>query len=125
MWIIRFHLLQPKHYNKISRIYKKYGFSPRSIPAIIFAKASILHHTQKTSWRTIGKQLGADHVNLYRFDVLARKSWMLREIFHIFWEARIALYIGDNKVIDRRDLNNSSIIYDLTKSEFESIFKWL
>jgi len=125
MWIIRFHLLEPKHYNKIGRIYKKYAFSPRSISWIVFAKSSLLHHTQKTSWRAIWKQFWVDHASLYRFDISARESWMLREIFHMFFESWVALYIGNKKTVSIQDLHNSDEIYDLTKEQFKSIFQWL
>jgi len=68
MWIIRFHLLQTKHYNKINRISKKYGFVTRKHSTLVFSKALVLHLTQKTSWRTLGREFGVDHILLYRFN---------------------------------------------------------
>jgi len=121
MWIIRFHLLGTKHYNKIQRICKKYGFSPRKASPIVFAKATVLHSTQKTSWRALGREFHIDHILLYRFYELSRESEMMREIFHVFLQSRSALYIGDTKSISIAHLDNSSEIYDLTKREFESM----
>jgi len=121
MWIIRFHLLETKHYNKISRIYKKYDFVPRKISSLVFAKACILHHTQKTSWRALGRQFWADHTALYRFDDFAMKSGMLWEIFHVFSGAKVALFIGNNKTVDIDTLGNSDEISVLTHNEFESM----
>mgnify|MGYP000574930995 CR=1 FL=1 len=121
MWIIRFHLLQSKHYNKINRICKKYGFVTRKHTPLVFSKALVLHITQKTSWRTLGREFGVDHILLYRFHDFASKSDMLREILHVFLESRSALNIGNTKQINSDTLNNSSEIYDLTKSRFESI----
>ncbi len=123
MWIIRFHLLESKHYNKMNRIYKKYGFLPRRASPVSFAKASLLHHTQKISWRAISRQVSVDHSSLYRFDEFAREHSMHREIFHVFLESKSALYIGKNRVIDMQTLDNSQQIYDLTKAELESILE--
>lgn len=53
MWILRYHLIQTKDYNKISRICKKYGFIPKQHSSIIYAKAVVKHATQKTSWRAL------------------------------------------------------------------------
>lgn len=122
MWIIRFHLLQTKHYNKINRICKKYGFSPRKTSCLVFAKASLLHITQKTSWRALGRKFGVDHILLYRFHETAQKSQLLEEIIHVFLESRTSLYIGNIRQIDITTLDNSSELYNLTKWEFESIF---
>lgn len=121
MWIIRFHLLQPKHYNKINRICKKYGFVTRKHTPLVFSKALLLHATQKTSWRSLGREFGLDHILLYRFHEFSSQSDMLREILHVFLESRSALYIGDIKQISIDTLNNSNELYDLTKSRFESI----
>lgn len=121
MWIIRFHLLQSKDYNKIQRICKKYGFVPRKTSQIVFAKASLLHHTQKKSWRSLASQFAIDHAALYRFDKFSKTSPMLEEIFHVFLDSKIALYIGDNKTIDTYTLNNSEDIYILTKKQFKSM----
>jgi hypothetical protein len=121
MWIIRFHLLQTKHYNKIARACKKHGFMPRKIAPTVFAKACLLHCTQKTSWRALGREFWVDHILLYRFHQLARGSDLLEEIIHTFLEWRIALYIGDIKEIDISTLDNSSEIFNLTKKQFESI----
>jgi len=97
MWIIRFHLLETKHYNKVTRIFKKYGFVPKKLSPIILSKACILHHTQRVSWRLLSRKFSVDHTTLYRFDGQAKNSDMLREIFHVFIDARVALYVGDFK----------------------------
>jgi len=121
MWIIRFHLLQTKHYNKINRIFKKYGFVPRKASALTFAKASLLHHTQKISWRSLARQFWVDHSALFRFDEYARENAMHKEIFHVFFVAQTCLFIGDNRVINIQTLDNNQEIYNLTKVELESI----
>lgn len=121
MWIIRFHLLQTKHYNKIHRICKKYGFITRKISPLVYSKALLLHTTQKTSWRTLGNQFWVDHILLYRFSDFSCRSDMYREILHVFLESRSALYIGDSRQVHIESLNNSSEIYNLTKREFESM----
>ena len=46
---------------------------------------------------------------------------MLEEILHVFLESRTALYIGDTKSIDIVTLDNSREIYDLTKTQLESM----
>ncbi len=117
MWILRFHLLQTKDYNKIARICKKYGFLPRQNSPIIFAKASIIHMTQKTSWRLIARELGVSHISLYNFHEQSQKTPLLEEIFHVFISRRIALYIGDMRHIARGYLDNNKEIIALTKKE--------
>ncbi len=123
MWILRFHLLQTKDYNKISRICKKYGFMPRQNSPIIFAKASIMHMTQKISWRTIAREFGVSYISLYNFHEQAQKTLMLEEIFHVFIDRRITLYIGDIKHIERGYLDNNEEILKLTKKELLSMLK--
>ncbi|MDA9129122.1 hypothetical protein N9J72_01430 [Candidatus Gracilibacteria bacterium] len=123
MWILRFHLLQTKDYNKIARICKKYGFSPRQHSPIVFAKGLIIHETQKKSWRMIGRELGVNHIGLYKFHELARNSECLREIFHVFIESRMALYVGDNKHVEKDFLDNSREVLELTCRELGSIVK--
>ena len=115
MWILRFHLLQTKDYNKIARICKKYGFLPRQHSPVIFAKALLLYATQKKSWRMIGRELGVNHIWLYKFYEFSKESDCLREIFHVFIDARIALYVGDKKHIEREFLDNSEEVLELTK----------
>jgi hypothetical protein len=121
MWIIRFHLLQTKHYNKITRTCKKHGFIPRKIAPTVFAKACLLHCTQKTSWRALGREFWVDHILLYRFYNSASNTGLLEEIIHIFFESHAALYIGDLKQINIGALDNSSEIYDLTMRQLSSI----
>lgn len=123
MWILRFHLLKPKDYNKVNRICHKYGFFPRKYACIIFAKASVKHITQKISWRTLAREFGIDHIQLYKFYENAQKSSMLSEIFHVFLESRSALYIGDIRHINNDFLDNNQDIIDLTQRTFESIVK--
>ncbi|MCD5375381.1 hypothetical protein LR010_02960 [Candidatus Gracilibacteria bacterium] len=121
MWIIRFHLLQTKHYNKIVRTCKRHGFFPRKIAPTVFAKACLLHCTQKTSWRALGREFHVDHILLYRFYTSASKTELLEEILHIFLESRIALNIGEAKQVNISQLDNSSEIYDLTMQQLPSI----
>ena len=100
---------------------KKHGFIPRKIAPVVFAKASLLHCTQKTSWRALGREFWVDHILLYRFYEHSRESKMLEEILHTFLNSKTALYIGDTKSIDITTLDNSQEIYDLTQKQFESM----
>ena len=121
MWILRFHLLKTKQYNKINRICKKYGFITRSHSSITYAKASVKHMTQKTSWRTLAREYGVDHNSLYKFHNLSKNTPMLEEILHVFSDARIALYIGDMKHIDTHYLDNAQEVLDLTNRRLKSM----
>lgn len=121
MWILRFHLLQPKDYNRVTRMCAKYGFISRSHSPLQYAKASIKYATQQTSWRTLSHEFHIDHAALARFYESAKKSGLLGEIFHIFVERKVALYIGTKSNILAGELDNSEEIYLLTRREMESM----
>ncbi len=125
MWILRFHLLQPKDYNKIDRICKKYGFVSRTHSPIIYSKASIKYATQKHSWRSLSGEFHIDHAALAKFFTSAKDSGLLQEIFHIFLERRIALYIGEKRSISGEQLDNSQEIFELTQAEILTILSRL
>lgn len=107
MWILRFHLLQPKDYNKIERVCKKHGFVSRTHSSLVYCKACVKHTTQKDSWRSLSREFHIDHAALAKFYTQAKYSGLLREIFHIFIDRKIALYIGQNKTITSEELDNS------------------
>lgn len=125
MWILRFHLLQSKDYNKIERVCKKYGFISRSHSPIVYCKACIKYTTQKYSWRTLSKEFHIDHAALAKFYTQAKYSGLLQEIFHIFTDRKIALYIGKNKSITSEELDNSKEILELTQQEIMTILSRL
>ena len=124
LWILRFHLLTSKDYNKIARICKKHGFLPRQHSPVIFAKAVMLHATQKKSWRMISRELGVNHIWLYKFYELSRKSECCSEIFHVFINSRVALYVGNMKHIEKDFLDNSDELLELTLEQLAGIVKW-
>jgi len=125
MWILRFHLLQTKDYNKIHRICKKYGFITRIHSPIVFTKAYIKYITQKISWRSLGREFWVDHAGLHKFYDFVEKNNLQSEIFHVFLESRAAVYIGGNRSFTIEELDNSLKIYSLTQKEFESILRTL
>lgn len=121
MWILRPHLLRSKDYNKLSRIFQKYGFKTRSHSPTVYAKALMKRVTLGTSWRSLESEFHIHHSALLRFYEYARESGMLREIFHTLIERRICLYIGQRQHISAADLDSSEEILQLTQAEFESI----
>ena len=121
MWIIRFHLLQTKHYNKINRICKRYDFIPRKFSPLVFSKASLLHYTQKISWRALGRKFDLDHAALYRFNQTAKETDMLQEIFQVFLEAKVAIFVGEDKNFEIWDLHTNPYFYKLTEKQFQNL----
>lgn len=121
MWILRFHLLSSKDYNKLGRICQKYGFVSRTHSVTVYAKASVKYMTGKYSWRTLSREFHIDHSALSKFYTFSRESGLLEEIFHVFLESRIALYIGDTQSISTYDLDHSQEIYELTQKQIVSM----
>lgn len=125
MWILRFHLLESKDYNKITRICKKYGFSARKISPILLAKASVRHMTQTVSWRALAQEYCVSHLALYQFFEQARHTELLQEIFHVFIDRGISLYIGEKKHISPEDLTNITPLQVLTREQLVTILSRL
>lgn len=125
MWILRYHLLTPKHYNKVSRLCQKHGFKTRTHSPVLYAKASIKHLTQKNSFRSLSREYAVSHITLHSFFSIAKNSDLLSEIFHVFLEWGIVLFIGDMRHINIGLLENNPEIYELTKVEIESMMKSL
>jgi len=123
MWILRFHRLESRDYNAIARILKKSGFSPRSIPPIVFAKALIFHEIEKKSWRIIAGIFGVSHIALYKFYENFSKTPEYEKIFHLFLNRRIIVYVGEKKTFSQDDLDNSEEFYSLTKERIVNMLK--
>jgi hypothetical protein len=121
MWILRFHLLKSKDYNKISRICKKYGFVTRIHSPVVFAKAYIKYTTQKTSWRALSREFGIDYGQLHRFHDFVKFNHLEQQIFHVFLETRSALFIGNSRQFEVQLLDHSQEILALTQKQFASI----
>lgn len=121
MWIIRFHLIKPAHYNLVARYCKKQWFFPRRIPSIIFVKSFISHVLEKKSWRTISSQYNLHHIQLYNFYIKHKNNQDFQKILHTFAKARIIVFIEEKNQFNNHELDNSSELLKLTLKELDII----
>lgn len=121
MWLIRFHKLEPRDYNMISRKLEKAWFSSRKISPIIFIKSSIEHLLLKKSWRQIASNFPHSHIPLYNFFNNFKSSREFHEILFTLCERRIILNIEGKKSISQEDINNSTELLKLTLSAIKDI----
>lgn len=121
MWLIRFHKLEPRDYNMISRQLEKAWFSSRKISPIIFIKSSIEHLINKKSWRQISNNLPYSHIPLYNFYNKFKKSPEFLKILFTLVQRRIILNIEGKKQISEHEINNSPEVLELTLSTLKDI----
>lgn len=121
MWLIRFHKLEPRDYNMISRRLEKSWFSSRKISPIIFIKSSIEHILLKKSWRQISSNLPYSHISLYKFYNNFKNKSEFQEILFTLCKRRILLNIEGKKQISEDDINNSVEVLKLTLSDLKDI----
>ena len=121
MWIIRLNYITTREYNLIARTFKKIGFFPKRIPPIVFIKSLFFHYLQKKSWRNISNNLNCNYIALYNFYSKYWKSEKIKEIFQIFWDRNIIIFIGNTLNFSNNNLNND-FFRKLTKSEIEKLF---
>ena len=121
MWLIRFHKLEPRDYNMISRNLEKAWFSSRKISAIIFIKSAIEHLLLKKSWRQIANNFPHSHIPLYNFYNNFKNTSEFHKILFTLAERRIILNIEGIKIITQDDINNNSDVLKLTLSSLKDI----
>lgn len=123
MWIVRFHKLQTKDYNKITRLIKKSWFTTRRIAPIIYGKSLVRHVIQKRSLRNVVGEFSISHIALHKFIHFIQDKKEYEKIFHVFLEARTILYIDNPRSFTQHDLDNSEEIYILTTEVLKSILQ--
>lgn len=110
MWLIRFHLIETRDYNRVERFCYAVGFAPRKLSSMMLVKWLLLHVFQKKSWRQIGKELGTAHIPLYNFALQFESSSELHTLLEYCIERRIVLWIGDEWHISREYLESDEIV---------------
>lgn len=123
IWLVRINKINTKDYNYVARVFKKIGFVPRTITPIIFIKALFYHTLQKKSWRSISLLLNCNHIALHSFYTNYWNNKEIKKIFHHFCEARVIVFIGENKTFSCDDLDNKEYFLKLTKDELNNIFE--
>lgn len=123
MWLIRFHQLQPRDYNMISRKLEKAWFSSRKIAPIIFIKASIEHLLLKKSWRQIASALPCSHLPLYNFYQNFKHNNEFQQILFTLAKRRIFLNIKGKNNLSQDDINNNQEILELTLKSLQDILQ--
>jgi len=121
MWLIRFHKLEPRDYNMISRQLEKAWFSSRKISPIIFIKSSIEHIIHKKSWRKIASNLPYSHLPLYNFYNKFKNTPEFNKILFTLIHRRIILNIEGKKQISEHEINNSEELIKLTLMSLKDI----
>jgi len=122
MWLIRTNKITTKEYNLVARKFKKIWFYPRRLTPMTFIKAMWLSYLQKKSWRKISKLLNCNYISLYNFDQKYNLYPEIYEIFHSFINARIFVYVGENKHFTCEELDNSNKYLKLTLKQLNHIF---
>lgn len=123
MWLIRFHKLEPRDYNMISRQLEKAWFSSRKISPIIFIKSSIEHIINKKSWRQIANPLPYSHIPLYNFYHKFKNTHEFSQILFTLANRRIILNIKGKKQLSEDEINNSNELLELTLEALNNIVK--
>lgn len=122
MWIIRLNKLTTKEYNQVSRTLIKLWFHTRKTSWITYIKALLFHILQQKSWRNISLLLNCNYIALHSFYSKYKNSPEIKKIFHTFAEARIIVFIEENKHFTNNELDNSDKFLKLTKSKLNNIF---
>jgi hypothetical protein len=121
MWLIRFHKLEPRDYNMISRQLEKAWFSTRKISPIIFIKSSIEHILNKKSWRQISNNLPYSHIPLYNFYNKFKNTPEFSQILFTLANRRIILNIKGKNNVSQEYINNSEELLELTLTHLKDI----
>ena len=90
MLILRFHLLESKDYNKITRLINKTGFISRKLSIMILVKSTLEHDLLKISLRKVAYKYNITHINIYNFFNKVKDTKEYLEIID---------YLKDRKII--------------------------
>lgn len=110
MWLIRFHLIETRDYNRVERFCHVVDFSPRKLSGMVLVKGILLHVFQRKSWRQIGKELGVAHIPLYNFYTQFHTTESLHDLIIYFIERRIILSLLDERHVTREYLETDEIV---------------
>ena len=110
MWLIRFHLIEPRDYNRISRMCERSGFIAKKFSPLVLVKGILLHIFAKKSWRAISQELGVPHIPIYNLYRELEGTPELREILEYVIMRRIVLFTSDERYITREMLDSEEII---------------
>ncbi|MFZ2255858.1 MAG: hypothetical protein WAW59_08400 [Patescibacteria group bacterium] len=95
MWLLRFHLVETRDYNKIDRIVARTGYISHNLSTMVLVKGILLHVLQKKSWRQAGAELKVSYTALYQFAQFFESREEKKELLSYLIERKIALYIAN------------------------------
>ncbi len=121
MWLIRFHLVETRDYNKIDRLLKNLDGIPQRVSSMLLIKWTIIHLLEKKSWRRIAEQLSIPYLTLYYFFNKIKATQVFRDILLYLIDRRILLCIWEEKNITNHYLQGDAII-EISKNELETLF---
>lgn len=120
MWLTRFHLIEPRDYNRISRMCERSGFVAKKFSPLVLVKGILLHIFMKKSWRAIASELGVPHIAIYHLYQSLEGTSEMREILEYAITRRIVLYARDDRHITREILESEEIVRE-SMTELERI----
>lgn len=110
MWLTRFHLIEPRDYNRISRMCERSGFVAKKFSPLLLAKGIVLHTFSKKPWRRVATELGVPHIPIYHLYQELESSGDLHTLLIYFIERRIVLFVESERHITREMLATEDII---------------
>ena len=121
MWLLRWHLIETRDYNKIERIVSRAGYGHKNYSSMLLVKWILLHTLQNKSWRLVAWELRTSHVPLYQFSVHMKWTTEFRDIISYLISRRIVLYVSHERHITTDILSGETILLSSQK-ELERIF---
>ena len=124
MWLIRFHLIETRDYNRLERFCRAVHFAPKKFSAMVLMKGILLYVFQKKSWRQVGSELNIPHLPIYNFYSQIQYTREFRELLIYFIERRIALSLLSEKTITREYLKMDDVV-ERSREELEILLSTL
>lgn len=94
MWILAFHQLETKDYNKISRLFKSHEVWTVKYSSMLLAKALTEYSCQRTSWRKISNKYNITHSSIYQIYNKSCFTSMIYEVLDYFVEREIIYFVN-------------------------------
>ena len=105
MWLIHFHKIQTKDYNRIKKIFLDHNIYLKSLSPTLISKCLLEHYCQKRSWRKISEKYGIHYSKLYQKNIKIQKTWIIHHVFTYLILEEILIYYNDSSHINNSEVN--------------------
>lgn len=93
MWLIHFHKIQTKDYNRIKKIFLEHNIYLKNLSPTLVSKCLLEHYCQKRSWRKISEKYGIHYSKIYQINIKIQKTWVIYHVFeYLVWKEILIYY---------------------------------